>query len=155
MSDYDEPVPEESEQLDQIQADDSLIDRGVSDVLDEGYIAPDGWSPAEGFGNTPAEMRQGETLDMRLAQETPEIAPPDETPLAKSPSHSLLGRAVEVLADAFAERVAVALDRILRARAAQADESWGIVSQKTLPPWIHPDTYVEACRTGAIPEAKI
>ena len=63
--------------------------------------------------------------------------PPDETPLAKSPSHSLLGRAVEVLADAFAERVAVALDRILRARAAQADESWGIVSQKTLPPWIH------------------
>ncbi|MBK6532594.1 MAG: hypothetical protein IPF99_24270 [Deltaproteobacteria bacterium] len=60
-----------------------------------------------------------------------------------------------MLADAFAERVAVALDRILRARAAQADESWGIVSQKTLPPWIHPDTYVEACRTGAIPGAKI
>ncbi|MBK9157970.1 MAG: DUF5709 domain-containing protein [Propionibacteriaceae bacterium] len=85
MSDYDEPVPEESEQLDQIQADDSLIDRGVSDVLDEGYIAPDGWSPAEGFGNTPAEMRQGETLDMRLAQETPEIAPPDETPWNPDP----------------------------------------------------------------------
>lgn len=112
MSDYDEPVPEESEQLDQIQADDSLIDRGVSDVLDEGYIAPDGWSPAEGFGNTPAEMRQGETLDMRLAQETPEVAPPDETPWNPDPSEVReVGnrRAGRILADGatFAHEVGI------------------------------------------------
>ena len=31
-------------------------------------------------GNTPAEERQGETLEMRVAQEEPESAGPDETP---------------------------------------------------------------------------
>lgn len=65
-------MPDESEQLDQLQPGDSLIDRGVEDVLDEGYITPEHWSPAQGFGNTPAEMRQGETLEMRLKQEEPE-----------------------------------------------------------------------------------
>lgn len=71
-------MPDESEQLDQLQAGDSLIDRGVDDVLDEGYIAPDRWSPAQGFGNTPAEMRQGETIEMRLKQEQPEPNPEED-----------------------------------------------------------------------------
>lgn len=66
--------------LEQLQPDDTLVDRGVADVLDEGYIAPDNWSVAEGFGNTPAEMRQGETLDMRVKQEQPDAAPRDESP---------------------------------------------------------------------------
>lgn len=70
-------VPDESEQLDQLQRGDSLIDRGVADVLDEGYIAPDNWSPAQGFGNTPAEMRQGETIEMRIKQEEPERSAED------------------------------------------------------------------------------
>jgi len=74
---YDEDVPEESEQLDQLQGDETLINRGVDDVLDEGYIAPDHWSPAEGYGNTPAEMLRGETLDQRVAQEDPEREPDD------------------------------------------------------------------------------
>ena len=65
-------IPEESEQLDQLQEGDSLIDRGVDDVLDEGYIAPERWSPAQGFGNTVAEMRQGESLEQRIRQEQPE-----------------------------------------------------------------------------------
>lgn len=70
MSEYEtEGVPEESEQLDQMQPDQTLVDRGVDDVLDEGYVAPDNWSPAQGFGNTAAEMRAGESLDMRIAQE--------------------------------------------------------------------------------------
>lgn len=67
-----EVVPEYSEQLDQLQPGDSLIDRGVTDVLDEGYIAPDGWSVGQGYGNTIAEMRQGETIEMRIKQEEPE-----------------------------------------------------------------------------------
>ncbi|GAA4906425.1 DUF5709 domain-containing protein [Tessaracoccus lubricantis] len=65
-------------QLDQLQPDDSLIYRGVDDVLDEGYITPDDWSPAMGFGNTPAEMRQGETIDMRVKQEIPDRAAEQE-----------------------------------------------------------------------------
>lgn len=68
----DEMVPDGSEQLDQLEFDRSLIDRGVADPLDEGYIPPDDWSVAEGFGNTAAEMRQGETLDQRIKQEMPE-----------------------------------------------------------------------------------
>jgi len=72
---FGDGFPEGSEQLDQLQRSDSLIDRGVDDVLDEGYIAPDNWSPAQGFGNTPEEMRQGETLEQRIRQEIPEPVP--------------------------------------------------------------------------------
>jgi hypothetical protein len=65
-------MPDESEQLDQMQADETLVDRGVGDVLDEGYTTPEHWSAAEGFGNTPAEMHQGEGLDRKLAAELPD-----------------------------------------------------------------------------------
>ncbi|MHB1008261.1 MAG: DUF5709 domain-containing protein [Propionibacteriaceae bacterium] len=66
-------MPDESEQLDQLQADETLVDRGVADVLDEGYTTPEHWSVAEGFGNTPAEMHQGESLDQKLAAEVPDV----------------------------------------------------------------------------------
>ncbi|MDO5737510.1 MAG: DUF5709 domain-containing protein [Propionibacteriaceae bacterium] len=74
-ADYDSQVPDESEQLDQIQEGDSLIDRGVEDVLDEGYTTPENWSAAQGFGNTPEEMRRGETIEQRIKQEEPEKKP--------------------------------------------------------------------------------
>ena len=86
-TEFDEAVPEESEQLDQLQADDSLVDRGVADVLDVGYVTPERWSPAQGFGNTPAEMQRGETLEQRMAQEVPE-AVPDDTPWNPDPTES-------------------------------------------------------------------
>jgi hypothetical protein len=66
-------MPDESEQLDQMQADETLVDRGVSDVLDEGYTTPEHWSAAEGFGNTPAEMHAGEGIDRKLAAELPDV----------------------------------------------------------------------------------
>lgn len=72
-----EQVPDESEQLDQLQEGDSLVDRGVADVLDEGYTTPEGWSPAQRFGNTAEEMRQGETLEQRVRQENPDAGPDD------------------------------------------------------------------------------
>ena len=78
MSDFDEEVPDEAEQLDQLQPEETLLDRGVSDVLDEGYVSAENWSAAQGFGNTAAEMRQGETLEMRVAQELPESEEPGE-----------------------------------------------------------------------------
>lgn len=67
--------PEQSEQLSQGQPSDTLEDRGVADVLDEGFSPPEKWSPAQKFGNTAEEMREGETLDQRLAQEEPDIEP--------------------------------------------------------------------------------
>ncbi|MBK8446089.1 MAG: hypothetical protein IPL41_05165 [Micropruina sp.] len=78
MTDFDPTMPDESEQLDQLQPDETLIDRGVADVLDEGYIAPEKWSPAQSYGNTAAEMRHGETIEQRLAQEEPDVAPVTE-----------------------------------------------------------------------------
>lgn len=60
---------------DQLQAEDTLDDRGVDDILDEGYSPPERWSAGEGFGTTADEALEGETLDQRLAQEVPEPDP--------------------------------------------------------------------------------
>ncbi len=66
-------VPEHTEQLSQGQPYDTLEDRGVEDILDEGFSPPEKWSPAQKFGNTAEEMREGETLDQRLEQEEPDV----------------------------------------------------------------------------------
>ena len=75
---------------DQPQGDgDSLVDsRGLDEPLDEGYSPPEKWSPGEGFGNTPAEEEQGETLEQRIAQEEPE---PDPYELAANESEDVTG----------------------------------------------------------------
>jgi hypothetical protein len=68
MSQYWNEVPEESEQLDQLEEQRSLVDRGVDDPLDEGYSPPERYSML---------IREGEheTLDERLADEVPEPDP--------------------------------------------------------------------------------
>jgi hypothetical protein len=65
MSSYDEEVPDRSEQLDQLQPEDTLVDRGVDDVLDEGYSPPERWQRTE----------DDTTIEDRLDSEEPE----DET----------------------------------------------------------------------------
>ena len=60
---------------DQLQPEDTLNDRGVGDLLDEGYSPPEAWSAGEGFGSTADEALRGETLSQRLAQEDPEPNP--------------------------------------------------------------------------------
>jgi len=52
---------------DQLQPEDTLEDRGVEDVLDEGY------SPPEFETDHLRHPEGGETLDERLAEEEPEI----------------------------------------------------------------------------------
>ena len=64
---------DKSEELSQMQPYDTLDDRGVEDVLDEGIVPPQKWSPGQGFGNTAAEQAEGETLDQRIAQEEPDV----------------------------------------------------------------------------------
>ena len=66
---------EQSENLDQRQPEDTLVDRGVDDVLDEGYSPPENWGPGEGFGSTASETEQGESLDERVSQEEPDDDP--------------------------------------------------------------------------------
>ena len=62
---------------DQPQGDgDSLVDdRGLAEPLDEGYSPPEKWSAAQGYGNTPLEEIQGESLDQRVEQEVAEPNP--------------------------------------------------------------------------------
>jgi hypothetical protein len=61
-----EDIPDESEQLDQIQPDDSLVDRGVDDVLDEGLTTPQRWSVEERDDDP-------DTLDERVSEEVPDF----------------------------------------------------------------------------------
>lgn len=63
----------------QLQPEDTLDYHGVEDVLDEGVVPRDGWSPGQGFGNTAAEELEGESLEQRLAQEVPDYNPERDT----------------------------------------------------------------------------
>lgn len=71
----DVTTPDASEQLDQLDASDTLVQRGVRDALDEGYTVADNWSPVQRYGNTAEEMRRGDTLEQRIEQEVPEEDP--------------------------------------------------------------------------------
>lgn len=60
---------------DQLQSEDTLDDRGLDDVLDEGYSPPDHEPAHLRHGMTREEQREGETLDQRLAEEEPDVDP--------------------------------------------------------------------------------
>ncbi len=77
MSQSDDTTPYNTYSVDeetQLQPEDTLVDRHVDDVLDEGYTAPEKWSPGQGFGTTAEEEEHGESLDQRLVQEQPDPA---------------------------------------------------------------------------------
>lgn len=61
----------------QLQPEETLDDRGVDDVLDEGISPPEKPRGVTAHGVTPLEEEQGETLEQRLAQEEPEDSPQD------------------------------------------------------------------------------
>lgn len=84
MSQYHEDAPEESEQLDQLETNRSLTESDLADPLDQGYAAPDHWSPAEGYGNTAEEQHDGESLEQRLTQEVPDVEVDDDLPEPQS-----------------------------------------------------------------------
>jgi len=63
---------------DQLQPIDTLDDRGVDDVLDEGYSPPEKPIGSRAHGTTPLEVAQGESLEDRIAQEEPEPDPYEE-----------------------------------------------------------------------------
>lgn len=57
---------------DQLQPEDTLDDRGVDDLLDEGYSPPERPRGVDAFGTTLAEQRQGESFEQRFAHEVPD-----------------------------------------------------------------------------------
>jgi hypothetical protein len=60
-----------------LQPEDSLDDRGVLDVLDEGYSPPDRPWELNDYGLTAREAAEHESLNGRLARELPDIVIPD------------------------------------------------------------------------------
>ena len=66
----------------QLQPDETLVDRGVDDVLDEGFSPPERLRGSTAKGVTAAEQREGETFEERLAQEEPDTTddPADGAP---------------------------------------------------------------------------
>jgi hypothetical protein len=58
-----------------LDASDTLDGDRVSDPLDVGIAAADRWHGANRFGTTAAEQRAGEPLDLRLAEEEPDVDP--------------------------------------------------------------------------------
>ncbi|MFJ9697001.1 DUF5709 domain-containing protein [Kitasatospora sp. NPDC101183] len=72
--------PDGSEQQDDIgplEPEDTLDDRGLASALDEGYAPPEHPLAVARHGTTAAEAHTRESLDRRLAEELPEVAPPD------------------------------------------------------------------------------
>jgi len=69
---------------DQLQPEDTLDDRGVDDLLDEGYSPPERPRGVDAFGTTVAEQRQGESIEQRLLHEEPDPASAFQDPLAEA-----------------------------------------------------------------------
>lgn len=67
-----------------LDAEDTLDNDGVDDPLDRGWSPPERPWAVEHSGVTAAERRQGETLDQRLAEELPDLAPQDGDDLGDS-----------------------------------------------------------------------
>jgi hypothetical protein len=61
-----------------LEPEDTLMDRGVSPAIDEGYSPPERPLAVDRRGTTAAEQREGETLDQRLAEEEPDPALEDD-----------------------------------------------------------------------------
>lgn len=59
----------------QLQPQDTLDDRGVDDILDEGISPPERLRGSTAKGVTPYEALIGETIEERLAQEDPDPDP--------------------------------------------------------------------------------
>ena len=68
----------------QLSTEDTLVDRGLDDALDEGYSPPENYRGVTAFGVTGAEATLGESLDQRLTQEVPEAPLPSTGPWAPS-----------------------------------------------------------------------
>src|SRR4051794_17676752 len=57
---------------DQLPSEDTLLDRGLDDALDEGYSVPER-PRSNHYGETPWEEAHRETIDQRIGQEEPEV----------------------------------------------------------------------------------
>lgn len=139
---------------DQLPGEDTLVERGVEDPLDEGVTPPERPRPASTrFGETHWEEARGETLDQRAAQEEPEVWEADGPP----PAHRDELRAGRLVEDddavASGGTDAFALDAGVAGGAASAEEAAVHVLEEEVPgvvddPRTHDDDEVAAQDVG-------
>ena len=72
MDPDDESTLDENEALDPVDEDDFTNDPSAS-VYDTSWVPDDRPSHRTDFGNTLSEMREGESLDLRLSEEEPDV----------------------------------------------------------------------------------
>jgi hypothetical protein len=75
---------------DQLRQEDTLLDRGVDDVLDEGYSPPE--HPPGNRLETHLDQAIGERMDDKLAQEEPEVWEATDEPVAGAAQPDRAGR---------------------------------------------------------------
>jgi len=119
------PDPESGAEgdTDQLTEDDTLLDRGVDDLLDEGYSPPEHRSSHR--LETELEQERGESLDERLAAEEPEVWQTDPGPDAGASEPDRAGRLTAADPDASGEPTAstMATDVGFAGGAASAEEA--------------------------------
>ncbi|MFJ7071403.1 DUF5709 domain-containing protein [Streptomyces sp. NPDC098781] len=74
---YQPDASDQREDTGLLDGEDTLENDGVDDPLDRGWSPPERPWAVEHSGVTAAERHQGETLDQRLAEETPDQLGPD------------------------------------------------------------------------------
>jgi hypothetical protein len=86
VSDRDTAEPESLSPSEALDEDELRVD-----PLEKGVEPPEHWSAADRYGTTPREIREGEPIEQRLAEEEPDAEPepvPDR-PLAVTPATDL------------------------------------------------------------------
>lgn len=78
-------------EFDSPTSEDTDEDRLRVDPLEQGMEPPEQWTAADKFGNTPAEQREGESLDDRLREEQPDVDEPEppNRPISATPAVEL------------------------------------------------------------------
>ncbi|UFU05718.1 DUF5709 domain-containing protein [Ruania halotolerans] len=95
MNSTDDPGNAPEPDSNQLPLEDTLVDRGVDDILDEGYSPPD-WPHSHRWGETSLEEAEGEPFEERLAQELPDDAPNRQPDRAGRLAADEDGEAIEV-----------------------------------------------------------
>lgn len=107
------------------------------DPLEEGMDPPEHWKQADKFGNTTAELRQGQDLDHRLGEEEPDVSAtdPPSPATADTPDDELDESIDDLTDDTITPEDAPDVDATGAIRRGQsADEAGGSVADEIRTP---------------------
>lgn len=104
---------------DQLPLEDTLLERGIEDVLDEGYSPPER-PRSNHWGETALEEELGEPLELRLAEEEPE---PWDLPEREAREAARAGRLLAPVEETGSSQDVYAADVGIAGGAASAEEA--------------------------------